>query len=300
MTIPQTIASSQPTVWVIGTRLDDGWDTLCGLYDPESGALVVNTTAAARNLTHARCEFQPWDENIAGVYNLSLTIVHNGKPDLKINNSLPVFYYMRPDLSLTNVIPSEVLMEDLPQYVTLVGSGFFDWKETVCYFGSQESSVVNFINDTHLECKVTAVEVSTHFSVFLSMDSGLVLVGNADLTVYARAPDVIKVKFSDTAVKILIRFDKEAEIVNADQTCHELFASETVAMLGSYPDCILSHSQELQIIPGVGANITVGDNLVFNDNVLKARDEQYSRFLSGSFSVDSPDSPLRPTPVITG
>lgn len=44
MTIPQTIASSQPTVWVIGTRLDDGWDTLCGLYDPESGALVVNTT----------------------------------------------------------------------------------------------------------------------------------------------------------------------------------------------------------------------------------------------------------------
>lgn len=132
------------------------------------------------------------------------------------------------------------------------------------------------------------------------MDSGLVLVGNADLTVYARAPDVIKVKFSDTAVKILIRFDKEAEIVNADQTCHELFASETVAMLGSYPDCILSHSQELQIIPGVGANITVGDNLAFNDNVLQARDEQYSRFLSGSFSVDSPDSPLRPTPVITG
>ena len=116
--------------------------------------LLIPFLAAARNLTHARCEFQPWDENIAGVYNLSLTIVHNGKPDLKINNSLPVFYYMRPDLSLTNVIPSEVLMEDLPQYVTLVGSGFFDWKETVCYFGSQESSVVNFINDTHLECKV--------------------------------------------------------------------------------------------------------------------------------------------------
>ena len=132
------------------------------------------------------------------------------------------------------------------------------------------------------------------------MDGGLVKVGNADLTVYARAPDVIEVKFSDTAVKILIRFDKEAEIVTADQTCHELFTSETVAMLGSYPDCILSHSQELQIIPGVGANITVGDNLVFNDNVLKAHDEQYSRFLSGSFSVDPPDSPLRPTPVITG
>ena len=148
--------------------------------------------------------------------------------------------------------------------------------------------------------QAAAVDVSTHFSVSLSMDGGLELVGNADLTVYARAPNVTEVKFSDTAVKILIRFDKEAEIVNAEQTCHELFTSETVAMLGSYPDCILSHSQELQIIPGVGANITVGDNLVFNNNVLKARDEQYSRFLSGSFSVDSPDSPLRPTPVITG
>ena len=132
------------------------------------------------------------------------------------------------------------------------------------------------------------------------MDGGLVQVGNADLTVYARAPDIIEVKFSDTATKILIRFDKEAEIVNADQTCLELFTSETVAMLGSIPDCILSHSQELQIIPGVRANITVGDNLVFNDNVLKARDEHYSRFLSGSFSVDSPDSSLKPTPIITG
>ena len=148
--------------------------------------------------------------------------------------------------------------------------------------------------------QVTPVDTSTHFSVSLSMDDGLVQVGNANLTVYARAPDVIEVKFSDTAVKILIRFDKDAEIVNAGQTCHELFTSVTVTTLGSNPDCILSHSQELQIIPGVGANITVDDNLVFHNNVLKARDEQYSRFLSGSFSVDSPDSPLRPTPVITG
>ena len=132
------------------------------------------------------------------------------------------------------------------------------------------------------------------------MDGGLVQVGDVDLTVYARAPDVIDVKFSDTAVKILIHFDKKVEIVNAHQMCHELFTSETVAMLGSYPGCILRHSQELQIIPGTGANITVGDNLVFNDNVLKAHNEQYSRFLSGSFSVDSPESPLRPTPVITG
>ena len=132
------------------------------------------------------------------------------------------------------------------------------------------------------------------------MDGGLVQVGNADLTVYAQAPDIIEAKFSDTAAKILIRFDEEVEIVNADQTCHELFTSETVAMLGSNPDCILSHSRELQIIPGVKANITVGDNLAFNDDVLKARDEQYSRFLSGSFSIDSPDSPLKPTPIITG
>lgn len=105
-------------------------------------------------MTHARCEFQPWAENIAGVFNLSLTMVHNGKPDLKINRSLLVYYYLTSNLSLTNVIPDEVVMEDLPQYVTLVGIGFFDWRETVCYFGSQESSDINFINDTHLECKV--------------------------------------------------------------------------------------------------------------------------------------------------
>lgn len=111
--------------------------------------------ASERNLTHARCEFQPWDNYTAGVYNLSVTIVHNDKADVKTNNSLPVYYYSSPDLSLTSVIPDEVLKEDLPQYVTLNGSGFFDWKETVCYFGPQETSDVNFINDTHLECKVS-------------------------------------------------------------------------------------------------------------------------------------------------
>lgn len=43
-TIPQTIANSQPTVWVNGAGLNDGSKTVCGLYDPESGDLVVNTT----------------------------------------------------------------------------------------------------------------------------------------------------------------------------------------------------------------------------------------------------------------
>lgn len=49
-TIPLTIASSQPTIWVIGAGLDDGSETVCGLYDPESGDLVVNTTGKYRPL----------------------------------------------------------------------------------------------------------------------------------------------------------------------------------------------------------------------------------------------------------
>lgn len=47
-TMPQTIASSQPTVWVIGAGLNGGTETVCGLYDPESGDLVVNTTGKYR------------------------------------------------------------------------------------------------------------------------------------------------------------------------------------------------------------------------------------------------------------
>lgn len=90
------------------------------------------------------------------MYDLSVTIVHTNQPDVKTNSSLPVYYYSSSDLSLTAVIPDEVLIEDLPQYVTLVGSDFFNWTETVCYFGSQESNEVIFINDTHLECIVSA------------------------------------------------------------------------------------------------------------------------------------------------
>ena len=88
------------------------------------------------------------------MYNLSVTIVHDDKPDVRTNNSLPVYYYSRQDLSLTSVIPHEVLKGDLPQYVTLNGSGFFDWRETVCYFGSQEARDVIYNNETHLQCKV--------------------------------------------------------------------------------------------------------------------------------------------------
>ena len=48
------------------------------------------------------------------------------------------------------------MKDDLPQYVTLVGSGFIDWVETVCHFGSQEIDNVVFVNETHLQCMVSA------------------------------------------------------------------------------------------------------------------------------------------------
>ena len=43
-TVPNTIASSQPSIWVIGAGLNGGTETVCGLYHPETGAMVVNTT----------------------------------------------------------------------------------------------------------------------------------------------------------------------------------------------------------------------------------------------------------------
>ena len=89
------------------------------------------------------------------MYNLSVTIVHDDMADVRTNNSLPVYYYSSQNLSLASVIPDEVLKGDLPQNVTLRGSGFFDWKETVCYFGSQETRDVIYINETHLQCKVS-------------------------------------------------------------------------------------------------------------------------------------------------
>ena len=132
------------------------------------------------------------------------------------------------------------------------------------------------------------------------MDGGLVRVGNADLTVYARAPNVTGVKFSGTAAEILVSFDIEVDITSADETCDLFFTSETVAMLGNDPDCYMVDTQELEILLGYGANISINDNLVFKDNVVKSFGEQYSRFLNGLFPVNPPDNPLKPTPVITG
>ena len=123
--------------------------------------------ASEKNLTHARCEFQPWVNYAAGVYNLSVTIVHNDTANVTTNNSLPVYYYSSQNLSLTGVVPNEVPKEDLPQHVTLNGSGFFDWKETVCYFGSQKTRDVIYINETHLQCEVSLFFCHSNVNYYL-------------------------------------------------------------------------------------------------------------------------------------
>lgn len=132
------------------------------------------------------------------------------------------------------------------------------------------------------------------------MDGGLVKVGATDLTVFASAPDVTGVKFSDTAGQLLVDFDRDVEVADADESCERFFTSGTVAMLGAEPKCFLADTRELVIVLGFGATITTDDDLVFNNNVLKAHSEQYSRYLNGSFPVSGPDTPLRATPVITG
>ncbi|CAH3198223.1 unnamed protein product, partial [Porites evermanni] len=134
-TEPKTISSCHPNVLVFGAGLNTGDHTLCVLYNDTSGEMVVNTTATSTNLTHAQCEFQPWADYIPGRYNLSVIITQSGQADVKTNTSLQIYYYNCTDLSLTGVVPNEVLLDELPRYVTLEGSGFFDWEETVCYFG---------------------------------------------------------------------------------------------------------------------------------------------------------------------
>lgn len=132
------------------------------------------------------------------------------------------------------------------------------------------------------------------------MDGGLVKVGDTTLTVFANAPNVSEVKFSGTAGELLVDFDIDVEITSEVESCQLFLASETIVMLGVGPKCFLVSIRELTIVLGYNANITTSDVLVFKDNVLKAHSEQYSRYLSGSFQVNAPVTPLKPTPVITG
>ena len=131
------------------------------------------------------------------------------------------------------------------------------------------------------------------------MNGGLSRVGNASMVVYARAPNVTEVKFSNTGARILVDYDSAAEIFNGDK-CSDVFSSETLAQLGDSPTCRNVASTKLEIIPGRGANISVGDSLVFKDEAIKARGEPFSRFLNGSFPVNSPDNPIKPVSIIRG
>ena len=117
--------------------------------------LKILFQATQRNLTHAHCVFQPWPNYTAGKYNLSVILVHGGGEQIKLNESVPIYYYNSSNLALRNVTPYEILKDDLPENVILVGNGFFDWKETVCYFNSSESKDIIFLNETHLKCKVS-------------------------------------------------------------------------------------------------------------------------------------------------
>ncbi|KAJ7370597.1 hypothetical protein OS493_031333 [Desmophyllum pertusum] len=64
------------------------------------------------------------------------------------------------DLSVTSAIPDNVIKDDLPRLVTVIGTGFFNHSKAKirCYYGHKESTEVIFINDTHLQCKLTASE----------------------------------------------------------------------------------------------------------------------------------------------
>lgn len=108
--------------------------------------------ATERNLTHARCEFQSPVNYTAGPYSLSVTVA-----DVKINTSLPVYIYSLSDLSVTSAIPDNVIKDDLPRLVTVIGTGFFNHSKAKirCYYGHKESTEVIFINETHLQCKVS-------------------------------------------------------------------------------------------------------------------------------------------------
>ena len=150
-----------------------------------------------------------------------------------------------------------------------------------------------------LHSQVAAVDTSVNFSVSVSMNNGLVQVGNGSMVVYARAPNVTEVKFSNTGAKILVHFDSETEVASGD-ACSDFFSSETTAKLGISPGCAFVTTQDVEITPGRGAIISVGDDLVFKDNVFKAFGEPFSKFFNGSFPVSSPDNPIKPVPVITG
>ena len=132
------------------------------------------------------------------------------------------------------------------------------------------------------------------------MDGGLNTVGSAILTAYARAPNVTTVKFSDTATMILVLFDIDIDIANDDETCENFFTAAVVVTFGIDAECYLSSLREVTILLGAGANVAIGDSLVFKDNVFQAYGETYSEFYRGSVPVQGPDDPLRPTPVITG
>lgn len=131
------------------------------------------------------------------------------------------------------------------------------------------------------------------------MDGGRRRVGSVTLTVFARAPSVVAAKFSGTAAEIVVNFDKEVELA-AMESCGVFFDDVTVAKLGQSPECRLKTTKQLEITLGNGATIVVNDSLVFNKNVFKARGQQFSRYLNGSFTVNFPDVPLKPAPVITG
>ena len=147
--------------------------------------------------------------------------------------------------------------------------------------------------------QIPAVGTSTQLSLALSMDGGRRRVGSLTLTVFARAPRVVAAKFSGTAAEIIVNFDKEVKF-DGEESCGVFFEAVTVAKLGQGPECRLKTSQQLEITLGNGASIEVNDRLAFKENVFKARGQQFSRYLNGSFTVDFPDVQLKPAPVITG
>ena len=115
--------------------------------------------------------------------------------------------------------------------------------------------------------------------------------------IFATAPTVSSVQFTDTGAMIIVAFDTPIA-TSLLTTCAAIF-STGLPSLGSNPTCSWSDSRHLAISPDVDASIQPDNTLTFQTDVIK-QDQMFSKVLNAALTVLAPENPVQPVPVIFG
>ena len=241
--------------------------------------------------------------------------------DGPLSNLITFYYDDYSVIEISDIVPqdAEILREAT---LSFMGENFINASVAACLVydleacGSSFSSTENplaipayYHNSSAMSCTMPSVELPCRVTAMLSLDgqvSGILQSSAIDFTYRFTAPEVQSIHFSDDLSSLIIRFDRQAELVSdISLTCEIIFRYESYVLLGaSAANCYWTNDlqEEITIRLPRNATVRVSSPITFRDGIILTQGQLYSYAVSSLtvYYVDTELNAIPPIAVLNG